>query len=191
MEKFASQMTAQLKEERAMLKGRKPSFFILAVLMIAFAGCITVQMPQYVKDKNPYKKEFYANYDKTLIATIDALQKSGWKITKEENPVVFESDSVVGPKEPRQILIFTNMRSTPMLLWSWDMTINVLVKENNEKTDVEIRYFSIFSTALWKHESYENDGLVEKILNQIDKNVNKEKVGDLQPTKSKPASLKK
>ena len=157
-----------------MFTGRKVSFFVLIALMIVVAGCITVQMPQYVKDKNPYRKEFYANYDKTLLSTIEALQKLGWKITKQENPVVFESDSADALKAPRQVLLFTNVRQSSMLLSSRYTTINVLVKENNEKTDVEIRYFSILSTALRNFEGYENDHFVEKIFNQIDKVISEQ-----------------
>lgn len=164
-----------------MFTRKKIGFFVSMMLLIVLAGCITVQMPQYVKDKNPYRKEFYADYNKTVLATTEALMKLGWKIVKEENPAVFESDSVTGPKEPRQVLIFTNVRQSSMLLSSRYTTINVLVKEDNEKANVEIRYFSILSTMLRNFESYENDSFVDKIFTEIDKIINEEKLGDLVP----------
>jgi len=146
----------------------KSYYFLVVGLMLALSGCVTVQMPQYLKDKNPYNREFYVDYDKTLKATIQSLEKLGWKITKQSNPVVFESDSE-NSSAPRQVLLFTNIRQKSMLFGSLYSTINVFVKENNEKTDVEIRYFSIFSTVLKNFEGYKNDGLANKIFDQIEK----------------------
>jgi hypothetical protein len=64
------------------------------------------------------------------------------------------------------------------------------VKENNEKTNVEIRYFSILSTVLRNFESYENDSFVEKIFNQIDKTIPTEKILEKKPAEPKPVEQK-
>ncbi len=152
-----------------MLKFVKLSHCVLAGLLLVSFGCVTVQMPQYLKDKNPYHKEFYVHYDKALSATIMALERLGWKVVKQSNPMVFEGDSVQSEATPRQVLLFTDMRQNGMLFGSRYATINVFLKENNEKIDVEIRYFSIFSTALKNFENYKNDELVKKIFDQIEK----------------------
>lgn len=144
-------------------------FLFGIVCMLALTGCVSVQMPQYLKDKNPYHQEFYTSYDKALNATTSALEKLGWKIVKQANPVVFENDSASSEAQPQQIILFTNVRQTSMLLASRYTTLNVLVKENNEKVEVEIRYYSVLSTLLWKPESYKNNGLVNKIFDEISK----------------------
>jgi hypothetical protein len=151
-----------------MLKTGKAHLLLLTGLMVVLCGCITVQMPQYLKDKNPYYREFYVDYDKTLKATIQALENLGWKVTKQTNPMVFESDSATPASTPRQVLLFTNMRQKGMIFGSCYRTLNVLLKENNEKTDVEVRYFSIFSTVLKNFESYKDDALVRQIFEQIE-----------------------
>jgi len=154
-----------------MIKLIKAYYFLLIGVICILSGCVTVQMPQYLKDKNPYNQEFYVNYDKTLKATIQALEKSGWKVTKQTNPMVFESDAANAPAAPNQVLLFTNIRQNAMLFGSCYRTLNVLVKENKEKTDVEIRYYGVFSTVFKNFEDYKNDALVNKIFAQIEKIV--------------------
>jgi hypothetical protein len=145
-------------------------FFAGVVLFCS--GCITVKMPQYLKDKNPYHKEFYVNYDKTLKATIQALEKMGWKVVKQSNPVVFESDSVDPSQAPKQVILFTDIRQNAMLFGTCYKTLNLIVKESGQKTDVEIRYYFVFSTMFKNFEGYEDDGLARKIFAQIEKVVN-------------------
>ena len=36
--------------------------------MALLCGCTTAKIPQYLADKHPYKKQFYANYDAALKA---------------------------------------------------------------------------------------------------------------------------
>jgi phosphoribosyl-dephospho-CoA transferase len=145
-------------------------YFALGLIsVLACAGCVTVQMPQYLKDKNPYHQEFYTSYDKALSATTQALEKLGWKITKQANPVVFENDSAAPEVQPRQIILFTNVRQTSMLISSRYTMLNVLVKENNEKVEIEIRYYSVLSFTFKNMESYKNDGLVNKVFDEIAK----------------------
>ncbi len=152
-------------------KNKRFSVGIIAVILLfsagLFSGCITVKMPQYISADNPYEREFYAGYDQTLDAVIDVLEKTGWKISKKTDPLIFEQNVASDGTEPKQVLIFTNTRQKALLLGSRYMTINVLVKGADQKTDVEIRYFSVLSTALKNFKSYRNDGLVEKIFKRI------------------------
>lgn len=148
------------------------SSLVLITFLVALTGCITVQMPPYVKDKNPYQREFYASYDTTILAVTDALNHLGWTIVKRENPAIFESDSVEGIKPPKQIILFTNVRQSAMIFGTNYVTMNIVIKENNEKSDVEIRYYAVFSTTLRNIETYRNDSFVEKVFTQIEKAIN-------------------
>ena len=146
---------------------RSIGFIVLGLLLVVFSGCVTVKMPQYVSTENSYRQSFYADYDTTLSATIAALEKTGWKISKQTHPVVFEQSEISRDKEIRQVLIFTDVRERRMFLMSRYMTINVLVRESGQETDVEIRYFSTLSTALKNFDSYQNDGVANKIFKLI------------------------
>ena len=140
---------------------------VLGLLLVVSSGCVTVKMPQYVNSENSYQKSFYADYDTTLNATIDALKKTGWKISKQAHPVVFEQSEISRDNKIQQVLIFTDVRQKAMFLGSRYMTINVLVRESGQETDVEIRYFSMLSTAIKNFDSYQNNGLVKKIFQLI------------------------
>ncbi|HOD12395.1 MAG TPA: hypothetical protein PLO93_06350 [Candidatus Omnitrophota bacterium] len=145
---------------------------LMLISTLVLAGCITVQMPQYLKDKNPYRQEFYTSYDKAVTATTHALERLGWKITREVNPVVFESDKAAAEAQPHQVILFTNVRQTSMFLSSRYTMLNVLIKENNEKVEIEVRYYSVLSVAIKNMESYKNDGLVQKVFAEIEKSIN-------------------
>jgi len=159
--------------EVVMLKGRQRFYkltggiIVLGFLAILVSGCVTVQMPQYVTSQDSYQESFYANYDRTLKATISTLEKTGWKISKEAHPIAFEQSEQSRDGQIKQILIFTDVRQKAMFLGSRYMTINVLVRENGQRTDVEVRYYSTLSTALKNFSSYQNDKLANKIFNLI------------------------
>jgi len=143
--------------------------FIITILSFAvlFAGCVTVKMPQYLQGENPYSKQFLANYDETLDATFKALKNLGWTVSKQTNPLAFEQETAVPDKDKKQILIFTDVKQRAMFLSSRYMSLNIILKENKQNTDVEIRYFSILSTAVKNFETYKNDKLVERIFKGI------------------------
>ena len=64
---------------------------ILVLLLLTIAsGCMSVQIPEYIQDRYPYKKEFGAPYDNTLKATKQALADLGWRILRSYDPNVFE-----------------------------------------------------------------------------------------------------
>ncbi|MDP8265042.1 MAG: hypothetical protein P9M12_06155 [Candidatus Aceula lacicola] len=146
---------------------RSIGLIVLALLVVISSGCVTVKMPQYVSSENSYIQSFYADYDTTLSATIAALEKTGWKISKQTHPVVFEQSEASRDNEIRQVLIFTDVRERRMFLGSRYMTINVLVRESGQETDVDIRYFSTLSTALKNFDGYRNDGVANKIFKLI------------------------
>lgn len=151
-----------------MPQARKFGCTCLLIATMALSGCVSVQMPQYVNDKNPYRREYTASYDRTLKAVVQALEKSGWKVAKQTSPMVFESGSTASSPASSEVLIFTNTRQSAMLFGSCYRTLNVLIKQRGDAADVEVRYFSIFSTIFRNFESYQNDALVQKFLDQIE-----------------------
>ncbi|MDP8265574.1 MAG: hypothetical protein P9M07_01370 [Candidatus Aceula meridiana] len=140
---------------------------VLLSFAIFFTGCVTVKMPQYLQAENPYSKQFLADYDKTLDATFKVLKKFGWTVAKQSSPLAFEQETAVPDKDKKQVLIFTNVKQKAMFLSSRYMSLNIVLKENKQNTDVEIRYFSILSTAFKNFETYKNDKFVERIFKGI------------------------
>ena len=63
---------------------------LLGLLLVVCAGCTTVYIPAYVQDVNPYKKRFYANHDRSLAATMQALNETGWEIEGRMDPAIYE-----------------------------------------------------------------------------------------------------
>ena len=137
------------------------------VLLIACAGCVTVKIPKYLKDESPYKKKFYASFDKTFAATKQALQDTGWKVTETSSPAVFEQSPSATEKGQKEILIFTEVRQTPLILSSRYMGVNVYLRSADNSTDVEIRYISVMPMLFKNAETYKNDLVVNKIFERI------------------------
>ncbi|MFH1360525.1 MAG: hypothetical protein ABIJ41_05755 [Candidatus Omnitrophota bacterium] len=140
---------------------------ICLILFMVCAGCVTVKIPKYLRDEFPYEKKYYASYEDTLNATLEALKNLGWKISDTSHPAVFEQEGLIPGEESKQILIFTNVRQTPLLLSSRYMSLNIYVWSLNKSTDVEIRYFSVTPALFKSIQSYKNDPVVEKIFNRI------------------------
>ena len=136
------------------------------LVFVMCTGCVTVKIPKYLKDGFPYKKKFYATFDNTLTATKQALKETGWKITEMANPSTFEQDQSVNSKV-KQILIFTEIRQTPLILSSRYMSLNLYLRSLEDATDVEIRYISVMPMLFKNSENYKNDDVVNKIFDRI------------------------
>ena len=136
------------------------------MVFVICTGCVTVKIPKYLKDEFPYKKKFYATFDNTLTATKQALKETGWKITEMANPSTFEQDQSVNSKV-KQILIFTEIRQTPLILSSRYMSLNLYLRSLEDATDVEIRYISVMPMLFKNSENYKNDDVVNKIFDRI------------------------
>jgi len=140
-------------------------------LFLNCVGCVTVKIPKYLKSENPYRKEFFASYKDTLDATKKTLDVLGWEITDTVHPSLFEQGADFDEKENRQVLIFTEARQTPLFLSSRYITLNVYVWPLDNSTNVEIRSFSVTPVLFNNIESYKNDSIVNKIFNQIEKEL--------------------
>ncbi len=141
---------------------------ILILLMVVFlSSCVTVKFPRYLKDEFPYKKQYDASFDKTYQATTQALKELGWAIKDTSYPAVFEQKALSGYKDSRQVLIFTDIRQTPLLFSTRYMGLNIYVWSKGNQTEVEIRYLAMTPVLFKSTQSYKNDAVVSKIFKRI------------------------
>lgn len=140
--------------------------FVCVVFLLA--GCVSASLPQYLSDKNPYKKEFFVSYEKSVETVKASLAELGWKITAEGDADVYERNT--SPEEKR-VIIFSEIRQTPMFLGSRYARLNVIVRGVQDKTEIEIRYVTITSVLFRNMESFKNDAAVQRIFEHIKKNL--------------------
>ncbi len=140
---------------------------ILFLGLLGFLGCTTVQIPEYIQDKNPYKREFAASFDETLSATKGALKDLGWRILQTYDPVVFEQTphpSAGGG----QLLIFTESKQSSRILYSRYTRLNLYLRSlKDDRTEVEIRYAATTSVLIKNFKSYKNNRSVHRVFDQI------------------------
>jgi hypothetical protein len=140
---------------------------IIWSLALFLFGCVTVKVPKYLQEEFPYRQDFYANFDQTYNATIGALKELGWKITETTSPAVFNPQE---SGKQKQVLIFTEIKQTPLFLASAYASLNAYLREiDNQYTEVEIRYILVMPFF----KSYQNDALVDKIFDKIKENLKK------------------
>ena len=83
--------------------------FLIIVLLAVLSGCASVNVPSYIQDKYPYKRTFYAPFDKIHELTVRALENSGWTVHKESDPALFEQGREIGVDGLKQTLVFTKI----------------------------------------------------------------------------------
>ncbi|MBU1995567.1 MAG: hypothetical protein KKF78_00255 [Candidatus Omnitrophica bacterium] len=148
---------------------------ILILMVFVLCGCATVNIPNYIKDENPYKQKLYAEFDTTLKATVNTLNDFGWEVEEITKPSVFEITKEAN-KESQQVLLFTKVRQTAMFLGSRFTKMNVYVRSGSDNvTEVEIRCFTFNSVVFNKFTSYKKDRAVEKIFKHIQERLNNKK----------------
>lgn len=138
------------------------------IVCLAFCtGCVSVQIPQYLQDKHPYKREYFATYDETLEALKKVLKNDEWKIASTADPVVFEATTQNKSSEDRRVLIFTENKQTSMFLFSSYSQLNIYLRALMNSTEVEIRYEAVVPIPFKQFRTYRKDSFVNKLLNQI------------------------
>ena len=142
---------------------------IIALAVLFLVGCVTVKVPKYLHEDFPYRKDFAADFDQTFTATSRALRELGWKITETTSPSAFDPTKA---DAKHQLLIFTEIRQTPLLLASTYASLNAYLREiDPEHTQVEIRYLSVLPLPFKNISIYQNDALIHKIFTRIEKNL--------------------
>lgn len=135
---------------------------------VFLCGCVTVDVPNYIKDNKPYKESFYTGFDEALNAVTQTIEKFGWIISGTSDPSVFERRAALAGQDLRQMLLFTDIRETKFFLGTRYARMNIYVREKEKNTvDVEIRYVTITSLPFKSFSDYKHDATVARIMKQI------------------------
>ncbi len=143
---------------------RKTAFVVTAMVVI-LSGCASIRIPNYIDDKHPYKKIFYASFEDTLLASRKALEESGWKVKEVTDPALYEHNRA-GAAE-KQGLIFTETQHVSRILYTRYYTLNVYLTGQKDSTEMDVRYLVQTSFLLKTWEGYKNDRLVNQFFNRI------------------------
>ena len=132
------------------------------------SGCATVDIPNYIQDKSPYKQTFYAGFDQVVDATSKTLTKYGWTVANKYDPTVFEQNKELKQADAKQIMLSTDVRQTAFFVGTRYARINAYIRTvDSSSTEVEIRYLTETSMPVKTFKNYKNDRSVKNILNDI------------------------
>ena len=144
---------------------------VLVFLLVNMTGCASITIPNYIQDKNPYEKVFYASFDTVREVTTKAFEESGWTVEKESEPALFERERDL-KSGTKQTLIFTEVRQVPFFVGSRYARVNAYIHETaNNETQVEIRYLTVTSVMFKSFYGYKHDQAVEYLFSKIEKNL--------------------
>lgn len=136
----------------------------LSFSLLFVSGCVTAKIPDYLTDKNSYKRQFFVTFEEALQATRTALEDLGWTIINQADPAVYEQTPT---PLMRQVILFTDIRQTPMFLGSRYAKMNLILRQLKEQTEIEIRYLTVSSLPFKNIESFKNDAAVARIFEKI------------------------
>ena len=141
-------------------------------LLLALVGCATVSIPKYIRNENPYKKKFYASFEKVLPATIRTLEDKGWTIEERADPEVYEMRVGEEVHQGKEILLITAIQKLPVFVASQYARLNVYVTAGVEDTtEVEVRYITIKSVTFKSFYDYSHDKKVQRLFEKIEENI--------------------
>lgn len=143
---------------------------LFVFLLLALGGCASVTIPNYIRDRYPYKRTFYAPFDEVRAAVVQTFEELGWRIGRESEPALFERQRESGR---RQTLLFTEIRQTSLFVASRYARINAYVAATaDNETEVEIRYLTVTSMPFKRFDGYRNDRAVKRIFKHMEKTLN-------------------
>ena len=146
-----------------LLKMRK----VLPLISLIFVvGCASVEFPAYIQDKHPYTQRFYGEHKEVLEAVTNSLKDFGWQIEGTADPVVYEQARAAEPGS-ENILLFSQVRQSPRILWTTYSRLNVFISSKNKVSDVEIRYTKIKPLPIKQFKGFRNDNLSKEIFQHI------------------------
>ena len=138
------------------------------ILIFSFTGCASVVVPNYIQDKNPYKHKFYASFEKTLEATLSAVQETGWTVEQQTDPSVFERVEN-GKFDKKQTLLITGIRKMGFFVGTRYAKLNIYIRTGSGNvSEVEIRYLSVNSTLVKNFHNYKHDKSAERLFLYIE-----------------------
>lgn len=149
--------------------------FIL-LLPLFFIGCVTIKMPETIKEDFTYKKVFEADFEKSIKVATKALEGFGWKMADISRSKLVKEDRSSDKKPVYLAHIFTEIKQTQLFLTSAYSTFNVRAEViDDTHTEIAMRYLSVVPIPPFynKKISYKNDKLVEKIYSSIERYLSK------------------
>ena len=143
--------------------------WILSAL-IFLCGC-TVQVQSYIKSDHPYARKLYGNYDKIVLIIKEVLAQNKYKILSETHPSVYERSSDENKETPEDLLLFTDIKQHPMLLYSSYTHLNIFIHAETDGAQVELRYGKTTSFLVKQINSTRNDKLANRLLDQMEQEL--------------------
>jgi len=142
-------------------------------LVFTLSGCASINIPNYIQDKHPKQKTFYATYDQVYNATTKALNDLGWSIETESDPALFERERESQDSSRQQTLIFTDIHQFSFFVGSKYTRLNIFLLITADKaTEVEIRFIKVTSIPFKTFTKFKNDRLMDRLFKRIEKNLN-------------------
>ncbi|VAX37557.1 hypothetical protein MNBD_UNCLBAC01-1947 [hydrothermal vent metagenome] len=142
--------------------------FFAFILLFTIFGCATIVVPNYIQDKNPYKRKFYASFEKTFEATLAAVQEAGWVVEQQTDPSVFERVES-GEFGDQQTLLITGIRKMGLFVGTRYAKLNIYIRTGSGNvSEVEIRYLSVNSTLVKNFYNYKHDKSAERLFLYIE-----------------------
>lgn len=149
---------------------------IISLLPLILIGCVTIKIPEQIKEEFPYKRVFNASFDNSIRAGADALEDLGWKVAYISRSKLIKKDRTLDKEPKYQAYIFTEIRQVQLFLTSSYSTFNVRAEALADgNTEISIRYLSITPIPPFykKKFNYRNDKLIERLYKNIESNLNK------------------
>ena len=149
--------------------------FIL-LLPLLFIGCVTIKMPETIKEDFTYKKVLEADFEKSIKAATKALGDFGWKVADISRSKLVKEDRSQDKKPVYLAYIFTEIKQSQLFLTSAYSTFNVRAEViDDTHTEISMRYLSVVPIPPFynKKISYKNDKLVDRIYSDIEKYLSK------------------
>lgn len=146
--------------------------FIVSFLFfnsIFFLGCASTPHSLYIQDHNPYKQDYFADFNATLSAVEQVLKNEGWVISSKVDPVEYEQPASDIKPEAKQWLMLTQSRTGIKFLSNGSMNLNIYVRELTNATQVEIRYIKWTNLGFKQLKSYKNKRYVDRLFESINR----------------------
>lgn len=136
------------------------------ISLIFIVGCTSLQIPAYVPDKHPYTQRFYGNHQEVVEAAKKSLHDIGWQVEGTADPLTYEQARLPEAGSDN-ILLFSQVRQTPMFLWTTYRRVNVAINSKDKVSDVEVRYTKINLFPFKQFKSFRNDKLAKRIFQRL------------------------
>jgi transketolase len=149
------------------MRMKKIVIFFLSIILV---GCVTIEIPEQIKEEYAYTRIFKGNFETSIDAASKALKDLGWKVSYVSRSMLTKKDRVLDNKPIQQAYIFTDIKQTLLLFTSSYSIFNVRIKVIDEaNTEIGVRYLSVTLIPPFynKKISYRNDKLVKKLYRNI------------------------